>query len=71
MTAHLNVRIKKIKKNKNNGQSIVSSLHIHFKKQTPDELVVYVAWFNDQTLKCFSDGKSINIKSLATESYRQ
>ena len=53
------------------GQSIVSSLHIHFKKQTPDNLVVYIAWFNDRTLECFSDGKTINIKSLTSESYRQ
>ena len=53
------------------GQSIVSSLHIHFKKQTPDNLVVYIAWFNDRTLECFSDGKTINIKSLTLESYRQ
>ena len=53
------------------GQSIVSSLHIHFKEQTPDNLVVYIAWFNDRTLECFSDGKSINIKSLTSESYRQ
>ena len=53
------------------GQSIVSSLHIHFKKPTPDNLKVYIAWFNDRTLECFSDGKSINIKSLTSESYRQ
>jgi hypothetical protein len=53
------------------GQSIVSSLHIHFKKQTGDNLKVYIAWFNDRTLECFSDGKSINIKSLSSESYRQ
>ena len=52
------------------GQSIVSSLHIHFKKKTPKELIVYIAWWNDRTLECFSDGRPITIKSMTSDSYK-
>ena len=44
------------------SNSVTCDLHIHFKDQTPANLRVYIAWFNDRTLEMFADGKPINIR---------
>ena len=44
------------------SNSITCSLHVTFKTQTPDNLRVYIAWFNDRTLELFTDGSPINIR---------
>ena len=44
------------------SNSVTCDLHIHFKEQTPANLRVYIAWFNDRTLEMFADGKPINIR---------
>ena len=44
------------------SNSITCSLHVTFKSQTPANLRVYIAWFNDRTLELFTDGSPINIR---------
>ena len=44
------------------SNSITCDLHMHFKAQTPANLRVYIAWFNDRTLEMFTDGKPITIR---------
>ena len=51
------------------GNSIVSSLHVHFKVKTKKNLVVYVTWFNDRTIEFFTDGRPPHIKTQ-TDSYK-
>ena len=44
------------------SNSITCDLHIKFRAAAPDNLRVYIAWFNDRTLEMFSDGSPINIR---------
>ena len=53
------------------GNSIVSSLHIHFKDVTKAHLRVYVAWFSDRTIEFFTDGKPFNIKTMNHSGFMQ
>ena len=51
------------------GNSIVSTLHVQFRAQTGNNLIVYVAWFNDRTIEFYTDGSPIHIKSQS-DSYK-
>ena len=51
------------------GNSIVSSLHVHFKTVTKANLLVYVAWYSDRTIELFTDGKPLHIKTQS-DSYK-
>ena len=51
------------------GNSIVSSLHIHFRTKTQENLVVYVSWYNDRTIEFFTDGSPPHLKTQ-TDSYK-
>ena len=44
------------------SNNITCSLHVYFKTETPANLRVYIAWFNDRTLELFTDGSPINIR---------
>ena len=44
------------------SNTVTCDLHVHFKKVTPANLRVYIAWFNDRTLEMFTDGKAVNVR---------
>ena len=44
------------------SNTVTCDLHVHFKKATPANLRVYIAWFNDRTLEMFTDGKAVNVR---------
>ena len=44
------------------SNNITCSLHVYFKTETPANLRVYIAWFNDRTLELFTDGCPINVR---------
>ena len=45
------------------SNNITCDLHVRFKTATPDNLRVYVVWFNDRTLEMFTDGSPLHIRS--------
>ena len=51
------------------GNSIVSSLHVHFKSASANNLIAYISWYSERTLELFTDGKPLNIK-MQTDSYK-
>ena len=43
------------------SNSITCDLHVKFRAATPDNLRVYIVWFNDRTLEMHTDGSPITI----------
>ena len=44
------------------GNNVTCDLHVHFKKVTPANLRVYIAWFSDRTLELYTDGRPLSIR---------
>ena len=44
------------------SNTVTCDLHIRFKAASPENLRVYIAWFNDRTLELYTDGKPLTIR---------
>ena len=44
------------------SNTVTCDLHVRFKTDTPANLRVYIAWFNDRTLELYTDGKPLSIR---------
>lgn len=44
------------------SNTVMCDLHVRFKTPTPENLRVYIAWYNDRTLELHTDGKPLTIK---------